>query len=40
MRAKHYSKANLLWSNVAYCDQWGKTMAVYDECYNLRAVVT
>ena len=38
-RARHFSKANLLWTNVAYCDQWSKVMAVYDERENLRAVV-
>lgn len=38
-RANHYSKAKLLWNNVAYCDQWEKVMAVYDEFENLRAVV-
>lgn len=38
-RARHYSKATLLWKNVAYCDQWEKVMVVYDERNNLRAVV-
>lgn len=38
-RSKHYSKANFLWSNVAYCDQWNRVMVVYDERDNLRAVI-
>lgn len=38
-RAKHFSVANLLWNNTAYCDQWKKVMAVYDERSNLRAVI-
>lgn len=38
-RFKHYSKANLLCGCIAYCDQWSKVMAVYDEYDNLRAVV-
>lgn len=38
-RAKQYAKANMLWNNVAYVDQWQKVMAVFDECDNLRAVV-
>lgn len=38
-RSSHYTKAEMLWRNVAYCDQWAKVMAVYDECDNLRAVV-
>lgn len=39
IKAKHFSMAKLLWNNVAYCDQWAKAMAVYDECGNLRAVI-
>ena len=38
-KARHYSKAKLLWNNMAYCDQWNKVMAVYDENENLRAVI-
>lgn len=38
-KVKHYSKANLLWNNIAYCDQWKRVMAVYDEKDNLRAVI-
>lgn len=38
-KSKHFAKANFLWTNVAYCDQWEKVMAVYDERDNLRAVV-
>lgn len=38
-KARHFSKANLFWNNVAYCDQWKKIMAIYDERSNLRAVI-
>ncbi len=38
-KANHYTKSEMLWRNVAYCDQWAKVMAVYDECDNLRAVI-
>ena len=38
-RAKQYSKSNMMWSNVAYVDQWQKVMAVFDDRKNLRAVV-
>ena len=38
-KAKHYSKAKLHWNNTAYCDQWQKVMAIYDERDNLRAVI-
>ena len=38
-RSSHYTKADMFYRNVAYCDQWAKIMAVYDECDNLRAVV-
>ena len=38
-KAAHYSKANLLWTNTAYCDQWKRVMAVYGEHNELRAVI-
>ena len=38
-KPRHYAKSNFLWRNFAYCDQWGKVMAIYDEDNNLRAVV-
>lgn len=38
-RPSHYTKANLLWSTTAYCDQWNKVMAIYDKNDNLRMVV-
>ena len=38
-KSNHYTKADMFYRNVAYCDQWAKIMAVYDECDNLRAVV-
>jgi hypothetical protein len=38
-KAKHFSTANLPWNNTAYCDQWKKVMAVYDERSKLRAVI-
>lgn len=37
--SKHYSIADLLWGTTAYCDQWEKTMAIYDDNDKLRAVI-
>ena len=38
-RAKHFAQSNMMWSNVAYVDQWKKVMAIFDDRKNLRAVV-
>jgi len=39
MKAKHYSSAKLLYGSTAYCDQWEKIMAIYDDNKVLRGVI-
>lgn len=39
MKAAHFTSAKLLWNTTAYCDQWLKAMAIYDDSGNLRCVI-
>lgn len=39
MKRKHYSHAKFLRGAIAYCDQWMKVIAVYDDRDVLRSVI-